>query len=162
MKKHCRQCDQEVRLADYYRHPFTADGYLPVCKACHRANVKSNREAKADYYREFDRQRANLPHRVEAREAYAQTPEGKAALRRGSAAWSDRNPIKRTATYAVNNAIRDGRLAKQPCEVCGKEQAQAHHDDYAKPLDVRWLCTTHHAEWHKHNTPLCPDQEIAA
>ena len=70
----------------------------------------------------------------------------------------ERNPIKHAAHNAVSNAVRDGKLLRQPCEVCGSQSAQAHHDDYSKPLDVRWLCTTHHAEWHKHNTPLCPDQ----
>lgn len=158
MKKTCRQCGADVRLADYYRHPRSADGVMAVCKACHRTNVKANRDANVEYYREFDRARANLPHRVAARQAYAQTPEGKAALARGSKAWERRNPIKRSASTAVNNAIRDGRLIRQPCEVCGAERAQAHHDDYSKPLDVRWLCTTHHAEWHKHNVPLCPEQ----
>lgn len=161
MKKYCRQCKQDVRTADYYRHPYTADGLMAVCKACHRANVKANREANADYYREFDRARANLPHRVAARETYAQTPEGKA---RGTAAkrrFIERNPLKRAAHIAVGNALRNGHLIRQPCEVCGSG-AQAHHDDYSKPLDVRWLCTTHHAEWHKHNTPKCPDQEQAA
>lgn len=135
---------------------------MAVCKSCHRANVRANRAANADYYREFDRARANLPHRVEARAAYAQTTQGKEALRRSTKAWERRNPIKKAASTAVNNAIRDGRMTRQPCEVCGNEKAQAHHDDYSKPLDVRWLCTTHHAEWHKHNTPLCPDQEQAA
>ena len=162
MKKTCKQCGAYVRVADYYRHPKMADGLLSVCKPCHRTNVKANRIANADHYREFDRARANLPHRVEARKEYAATPEGKEAARRGNVAWTCRNPIKRSATTAVNNAIRDGRLKRQPCEVCGKDIAQAHHDDYSKPLDVRWLCTTHHAEWHKHNTPLCPSQEQAA
>lgn len=162
MKKPCKQCGQDVRLADYYRHPRTADGYLAVCKSCHRANVKSNRAANVEYYREFDRARANLPHRVAAREAYAQTPEGKAAGGRAKRRYTERNPVKRAAVNKVNNALRDGQLTRQPCEVCGAERAQAHHDDYSKPLDVRWLCTTHHAEWHKHNVPRCPDQSQAA
>jgi hypothetical protein len=62
--------------------------------------------------------------------------------------WAGRNPEKRKAQWAVNNAIRDGRMVRQPCEVCG-EKAQAHHDDYSKPFDVRWLCTTHHGEVHR-------------
>lgn len=162
MKKVCRQCQQEIRRADFYRQPRSADGIMAICKSCHRSNVRANRAAKVEYYRAFDRARSNLPHRVEARAAYAGTEQGKAALRRGSAAWERRNPIKKSASTAVNNAIRDGRLNRQPCEVCGKDSAQAHHDDYSKPLDVRWLCTTHHAEWHKHNTPLCPNQNEAA
>lgn len=161
MKKNCRQCQQDVRRADFYRQPSAADGIMSVCKACHRANVKANREANIGYYRGRDKERANLPHRVAARQAYAATPEGRAAGNRAKRAYLERNPVKRAAHMAVGNAIRDGRLIRQPCEVCG-EFAQAHHDDYSKPLDVRWLCTTHHAEWHKHNTPLCPDQEQAA
>lgn len=160
MKKVCRTCQVEQRAMDYYRH--SNGTFMLDCKACWRAKVRANRAANIEHYREFDRQRANLPHRVEAREAYAQTPEGRAAHARAHRGFIARNPVKYAANNAVGNAVRDGRLAKQPCEVCGKQQAQAHHDDYSKPLDVRWLCTTHHAEWHKHNTPLCPDQEQAA
>lgn len=162
MKKVCRQCEVEQRVMDFYRHPLAADGFMAICKACHRANVRANYQRNREHYREYERGRANLPHRVEARHDYAQTPDGRA---RGNAAkrrYEDRNPIKYAAKNAVNNAIRDGRLTRQPCEVCGAEKAQAHHDDYSKPLDVRWLCTTHHAEWHRHNTPKCPDQEKAA
>lgn len=50
-------------------------------------------------------------------------------------------------------SMRDNHLVRKPCEVCG-EKAEAHHDDYAKPLDVRWLCFKHHREWHKiHDNP---------
>ena len=45
------------------------------------------------------------------------------------------------------NEKRRGRLSVQPCEMCGRP-GQAHHDDYDKPLDVRWLCTVCHAEHH--------------
>jgi hypothetical protein len=49
--------------------------------------------------------------------------------------------------HKVLTAKRNGTLKVQPCEKCGKK-AQAHHDDYSKPLDVRWLCPVHHAEHH--------------
>ena len=45
--------------------------------------------------------------------------------------------------------INDGTLIRLPCEVCGvNESVDAHHDDYHKPLDVRWLCKKHHYEHH--------------
>jgi predicted transcriptional regulator len=60
----------------------------------------------------------------------------------------------------TERAINKGILVPQPCEVCGetgsfsdgRRKVQAHHDDYSKPLVVRWLCQHHHHEWHKTNT----------
>lgn len=95
-----------------------------------------------------------LPHRVAARSAYQRTDSGKAAVARAHRKFMQNNPKKRAAHIAVGNALRDGRIISAPCEVCGNPSAQAHHDDYNKPLDVRWLCTTHHAQWHKENKPI--------
>ena len=44
--------------------------------------------------------------------------------------------------------ISEGILIKKPCEICGEIKVDAHHDDYYKPLDVRWLCKKHHREHH--------------
>lgn len=49
------------------------------------------------------------------------------------------------AHSAVAAARRRGELVKQPCEKCGSvDRVEAHHDDYSKPLEVRWLCRFHH------------------
>ncbi len=63
-------------------------------------------------------------------------------------AWIVKNPEKRKAINTANNAVRDGRLTRQPCEVCGSTtRIHKHHDDYSKPLEVRWLCgKCHYAE----------------
>lgn len=71
--------------------------------------------------------------------------------------------IKEKARIKLRYAITRGKIKPQPCEVCGKlpilkngqRGIHGHHDDYSKPLKVRWLCGKHHAEWHKHNTPKC-------
>lgn len=52
------------------------------------------------------------------------------------------------ARRLVRSAIESGRLNRQACEVCGASKVHAHHDDYSKPLAVRWLCPTHHYEHH--------------
>lgn len=62
----------------------------------------------------------------------------------------------------TEKAMARGILKPRPCEVCGetglmadgRNKVQAHHDDYNKPLDVRWLCQEHHHEWHKTNRPI--------
>jgi len=83
MKKNCRQCNRDVRVADYYRHPKSADGLMAICKSCHKGNVRDSYLRNREHYREYERGRATLPHRVELRQTYSQTPEGKAAgLRR--------------------------------------------------------------------------------
>ena len=61
-------------------------------------------------------------------------------------AWRRRNPEKVAAKNAVYQALLRGTLTRQPCEVCGHQNTHAHHDDYAKRLEVRWLCVRHHAE----------------
>lgn len=64
--------------------------------------------------------------------------------------WVDEHPEKRKAINAANNAVRDGKLKREPCEGCGTEvNVCKHHDDYNKPLEVRWLCSKCHHAHHK-------------
>ena len=58
-------------------------------------------------------------------------------------------PDKYAAHRIVEIAKGSGLLKEQPCEVCGAAHAiHAHHEDYSKPLDVKWLCAKHHGELH--------------
>lgn len=50
----------------------------------------------------------------------------------------------------LNHAIRDGKINRGNCIKCGK-LAEAHHEDYYKPLEVTWLCTKHH--WKIYENP---------
>ncbi len=58
--------------------------------------------------------------------------------------------------YALKTGIVQ---RKDACEECGdsgtfkdgRAKVHAHHDDYSKPLEVRWLCQPCHHEWHKHS-----------
>ncbi|RUU22662.1 hypothetical protein EN883_18610 [Mesorhizobium sp. M7A.F.Ca.AU.002.06.1.1] len=63
-------------------------------------------------------------------------------------AWREENPVAYKAQTAVSNAVRDGRLFKQPCEFCGDDEVHAHHRDYTKPLEVVWLCPKCHHRLH--------------
>lgn len=58
------------------------------------------------------------------------------------------------ARKALNHAVAAGRVVPQPCGECSAPKAQAHHDDYSKPLQVRWLCAGCHSKLHNQKHPL--------
>lgn len=58
------------------------------------------------------------------------------------------------ARKALNHAVAAGKVVPQPCEQCGAPKAQGHHDDYAQPLSVRWLCPDCHSKLHNQKHPL--------
>jgi len=79
---------------------------------------------------------------------YSRTKAGRGAEYRKARAYAARHPEKRWAHEKVKDALRRGDLMKSPCEECGSLNVQAHHDDYTKPLSVRWLCRRHHRAFH--------------
>ncbi len=63
--------------------------------------------------------------------------------------YIENNRDKVRAWGKVRYALGNGTLIKKSCEICGiMEKVQAHHEDYAKPLDVIWLCPSHHKKTH--------------
>lgn len=64
------------------------------------------------------------------------------------AAWKLAHPDAVQAHHAVRRAIRRGELQRQPCADCGHPYAEAHHEDYSRPLDVVWLCRRDHLKRH--------------
>lgn len=119
-RKYCPKCQATKPVGDFHRHRREKDGRQSHCKDCQRAHERANREKRA---------------------AYGQ-------------AYRQRHPKKRHARNAISNAIRDGEL-KRPdrCEDCGgvgqsDSGIQAHHEDYSKPLDVKWLCRDCHSARH--------------
>jgi hypothetical protein len=160
--KVCGNCGKKKDLSEFYQR--SDQRYLTPCKKCTRARTRRNRAKKREYYRDYDRRRAFLPHRVKQRREYARrllaTDHGRKLIRkwrrrardRGApckTAYRKKYPQKRLAQQAVERAVRRGTLIRKVCEVCGKRNSEAHHDDYSKPLDVRWLCRKHHAEHHR-------------
>lgn len=68
---------------------------------------------------------------------------------KGGGMSAEDKAVRIKARSALNHAIRDKKIERAPCEVCGGLKAEGHHKDYLKPLDVMWLCDKHHHEEHK-------------
>lgn len=59
-----------------------------------------------------------------------------------------REPLARYAHRRVQVALAQGHLDREPCNICGKKRRiHGHHEDYAKPLQVVWLCSRCHRQF---------------
>lgn len=56
--------------------------------------------------------------------------------------------LKSNARGYLHVYVKRGKVKKLPCEVCGDLVVHGHHEDYTKPLAVRWLCKLHHLQLH--------------
>lgn len=84
---------------------------------------------------------------------WRQTPAGKLNTRRmdqkRNSTELGRTMVK--AKKALQSAVYSGKIQRLPCEKCGNPNTHAHHHDYSKPLEVRWLCALHHKKEHQND-----------
>jgi hypothetical protein len=135
LSKQCKICNLTKKLGEFYAHPASKDGHLNKCKECHKAAVKVNYRSNKEYYQEYERKRFRCKERKKKIAEYQRKRRAK-------------NPEKYKARMMLNNSIRDGKSQKKPCEFCGCKAVEAHHHDYSKPLDVKWLCFICHRREH--------------
>lgn len=132
--KRCIKCLRVAPVEEFYAQKGCIDGYRNSCKVCLNSRSRQYRKENRKRISEYERERRGNDKRRDARRLH---------LRREAIV----NPEKTSARKAVSLALRDGSLVRKPCEACGvTEKVQAHHADYNKPLDVRWLCFKHHRE----------------
>ena len=70
------------------------------------------------------------------------------ATRRTYAELTLEMKAKANARSTVHVALKRGKLTKTACERCGSANVEAHHDDYSRPLEVRWVCRRCHGMLH--------------
>lgn len=124
--KTCKDCKAEKEDSDFY-------GIQGECKDCTKKRVSKNYRTRLDYYKKYYVARNKRPER-------------KAIVLKSQQKQRMAHPEKYLARQKALRAIRSGLLVKQPCQVCGKGNVEAHHEDYLKPLKVIWLCKKHHIE----------------
>lgn len=117
-QKVCRVCKETKTLDYFYKNREYADGHMNLCIACQRAYMR----------------------------AHDQTERGREVQRRKSRRAEARRRDKHNVNKKVLAAIKSGKLIRPDgCEDCGKQgRIEGHHEDYAKPLEVIWLCPRCH------------------
>jgi hypothetical protein len=133
--KKCFKCGQVKIITDFYPHKQMGDGYLNKCKECTKKDIKLYRIEHPDILSKYELKRSKSQKRI----AYS---------KKHYDLWIKRNPEKYKAHYLLSNAVRDKRIIKPDlCEICGnKTRLHGHHTDYAKPLEVIWLCAKCHGQ----------------
>lgn len=132
-RKWCMRGEHFVPLSGFARNRCRTDGLDFYCKACNRA---------------WHREHAKTRRRKASRRAWAASA-GRAAVNR----YRGRYPQKHQAQLQLQVAVKTGKIRRaSACIKCGGTKlVEAHHDDYAKPLAVRWLCRWCHRTWHRLN-----------
>ena len=133
--KVCPICGEDKSLTEYHKDKHDPYGYYGYCKLC---RVKKCREGYA-------RQKSRILDYIKA---YRKTEEGKSIRRKEYKNRLEKYPEKIMAENILGRKIKSGIIKRGTCEICQKENAQGHHPDYSKPLEVVWLCQKHHQELH--------------
>lgn len=146
--KRCFKCGETKPLGEFYAHPKMADGHLNKCKECAKRDSRSRDNEKV---RAYERERWDRPERraqvyASLANAKRRDPKRFAMYQRD---YNARHPERKKARGMVRKALLSGKLEHKPCEGCGRFNSHAHHDDYSKPLEVRWLCSTCHGKEHR-------------
>jgi len=121
--KKCKHCGEEKLIKLFLKDSRLKSGYASKCKFCHNKICRRYISANQQYYT-----RKSIEYRK-----------------------TDKGKIKSSANQKVKTALRSGKLFKEPCSVCGNIKSEAHHSDYREPLNIIWLCSLHHKEWHANN-----------
>ena len=61
---------------------------------------------------------------------------------------TDLQKMKANARSYLHVYIKRGKIIKTNCIICNSPDVEAHHHDYAKPLEVVWFCRKCHLEHH--------------
>lgn len=87
--------------------------------------------------------------RAEFQQNYAKSARGRENYRKSAMRYYHRNRLKARARARLRYAVKVGKVEKPAaCEFGCVVVPEAHHPDYRRPFEVRWLCKRHHEETH--------------
>jgi hypothetical protein len=157
----CRLCGEEKPLAtEFYRDKTNKTGYRNNCRQCQidkaaewaKANPEKFKAGQKRHYNKYsERYKAKFRRRSAENPGRNYRLWGKAYNERHSAErlahvvrWQRDNPDKLKAQIKAR-VLKD---KPDRCQGCPLETSrlEKHHDDYSRPLDVRWLCKRCHVK----------------
>lgn len=153
----CSQCKEHKEREAFGKDKSAARGFAYRCFDCQKAHYEANKERYkekrlryAKNYRLQNRERLAQEFRDFRKQKTKTDPEGFRKLRyRYMQKYKDNNALKTSCRMKYDSAIAMGKLVREPCVICGELKTDGHHADYTKPLDVMWLCRSHHLAWHR-------------
>lgn len=155
-EKICCRCKKTLPLTSFYKCDGRKDGLQTKCKDCGREAFKSWRHTddgrtkqkawRKRYYASDEGRAKNAA----AQRKWRRTPSGRLTVKANNMMRPFDRPEEHEAYRQFKSAKKRGLIVPGPCEVCGDtNRIHGHHDDYSKPLEVRWLCPKHHTEHHR-------------
>lgn len=94
--KICKDCGVDKDFHEFYAAIRNLDGRMGKCKSCAKSSVRKNRRNRIQQYAEYEKARANLPHRIEARRKYQE--EHKEQISEYKKAWTEANAARTAAS----------------------------------------------------------------
>ena len=142
MKK-CSACKATKPLKEFYiYHPVSGGKrrtyHRGICKKCILASDKEKRKDPKVKKKLYEYQMAYFKRNYGVNEKFTKR-------------------VKASSIFGWH--LSNGKIKKQPCEMCGCDKVHGHHDNYDKPFDVRWLCSKHHRKVHKELLSLTINEE---
>ncbi len=155
-RKDCPECGQAKPLGGFGISKTGRLGRKRLCKPCLARRERTWRKEHPERVRSWGRRwRAKNIASISIRKRKWRI-ENREKEREHNRRYRLKHPERAKARRAAQTAIRQGLLEIGPCENCGLEHVEglprrpieAHHEDYGRPLEVRWLCRACHTKTH--------------
>ena len=148
--KTCLLCSSEKETSEFGKDSSTSDGISRYCMSCNRLKGRRYRESNKASVRTKNK-KYRESHKDEAKVLFDNwSKHNKDKIYASSLRSRAKYPERDKARRALRRAVASGKVAKLfYCEeCCSDKNIEGHHEDYSKPLEVKWLCRKCHRSLH--------------
>ncbi len=132
--KRCYRCKIDKKHKDFFVSKTSRDGLKTYCKTC-----------TVEYNSSYGSQHKKNKYKTD--ESFREKKKKEVRDRR------KKSPEKMRARSVFSKHVVAGKIIRPKvcshCKRSDKKRIEGHHEDYIKPFDVIWLCTSCHQKLHK-------------